>query len=997
MNLRIRRPHRLWLIVAAAVGVWALVVAWKRGAISRVSTDELLRDARRALQKSDFPRAESLARDVLKRQPDSSSAMIIAAKAGVGLKRFDDALEFLQRVPDTSEEFVSANESATELLVYGLHRHSDADELFQKLVRDSPAEVNFLRLYARFLRHTARRSEATPLLFQLIRLERQTQEELIYFGSLDIGADPVPPNLDQLATAPDPLVRLLEARGLFRKREFSLAARRLADLIRVRPNLADAQILLGWSLWQAQDRDGFEQWLAAVPPECEAHPEFWWLWGQWCDSKSDTLHAARCYWEAIRQEPTHKRASYRLSQNLAALGRSEAAAVFAEQAENLQKLADAFTMLLKFGGNPGADTIRRQRTAARLTESLGRIWEARAWCQEALKIDPQLRWAHADYERLNRLLQGAPPMRLDRSEVPALLVDLSDLSVPDRPQLKTRGQTTMPDISDNSNKATDEIRVRFVEEARQRGIDFQYFNGGDHRKGIPRLYEMLGGGVAVLDFDGDARPDVYLTQGTDWPPREESLHYRDKLFWNRNGQNFEDVTSLARLGDQRFSQGAAVADFDNDGFADLFVVNLGEHRLYRNNGDGTFEEVPLPDPGRKSWTTSCLFADLNGDGFPDLYLVNYLAGENLFDTKCKQNQEDPGIWCLPQMFSADPDLVFLNLGDGRFQDVTTTAGVHDVQGKGLGIAAADFEQTGKLNIFIANDETPNFYFQNQTQPPGRELRLVENGLLSGLAFNRLGNAEACMGVAVGDADGNGQLDLFVTNFLGESNTLYLQQSAGLFTDATPMSGLLEPSLKMLGFGAQFLDADLDGWQDLIVTNGHIQMTRGLPYRMRPQFFHNRGEARFDEVPPETAGEFFRREYLGRGLAKLDWNCDGLEDVVISHLDVPAALLTNRTHSPGHFLAVRLCGVLASRDAIGTTVTVRSGEQTWMQQLTAGDGFLASNQRQLVFGLGQHTQVDELTVRWPSGQTQTFPNQSLDVIVILVEMQNAARVLDLSRQ
>lgn len=330
--------------------------------------------------------------------------------------------------------------------------------------------------------------------------------------------------------------------------------------------------------------------------------------------------------------------------------------------------------------------------------------------------------------------------------------------------------------------------------------------------------------------------------------------------------------------------------------------------------------------------------------------------------------------------------MYLNLGDGRFEEWTEEGGILTTYGKGLGIVAVDLTESGRLDLFVANDTDSNGLFVNTTPAAGETPRFREEAIGSGLAFDQNGRPQACMGVAVGDANGDALIDLFVTNYYQESNTLYLQQPGNLFRDATHEAGLRESSLPMLGFGTQFLDAERDGFPDLICANGHVedQRDRGVPYEMRPQFFRNLGAGRFVELSAKSLGPYFQQELLGRGMARLDWNRDGLEDVVISHLDAPAALLTNRTSKAGHYIALQLRGTTCSRDAIGTTVTLKVGDRNWVQQLTAGDGYQASNERQLIFGLGTLEQINELVIRWPSGVHQQYSKPQIDSTVIAVE-------------
>ena len=294
------------------------------------------------------------------------------------------------------------------------------------------------------------------------------------------------------------------------------------------------------------------------------------------------------------------------------------------------------------------------------------------------------------------------------------------------------------------------------------------------------LLATTGGGVAVLDYDADGWPDVYFTQGGPWPwtTAGQSPVDRDRLYRNLGNGQFADVTQEAGLGDDRYSQGVAAGDFDNDGWPDLYVANFGANRLYRNGGDGTFTDVTgASGIAGERWTSSCLIADLNGDGQPDLYDVNYLSGKDAARSLCRKGEELR--WCSPSSFPGEPDQVYLNRGEGRFEDVSDTAGILASGGKGLGIIAADFDGSGRLNLFVANDAEANFYFVNQTGQRGEPLAFEERALLAGLAYDGDGLPQASMGVALDDADGDGLLDLFVTSFHHESNTLYLQR-AGRF-------------------------------------------------------------------------------------------------------------------------------------------------------------------------------------------------------------------------
>ena len=304
---------------------------------------------------------------------------------------------------------------------------------------------------------------------------------------------------------------------------------------------------------------------------------------------------------------------------------------------------------------------------------------------------------------------------------------------------------------------------------------------------------------------------------------------------------------------------------------------------------------------------------------------------------------------------------------------------------GLGVVAADTDGSGRLNLFVANDVTANALLINESSREDNQLRFREAGLPAGLAFDRDGKAQACMGVAADDADGNGLIDILVTNYHNEANSLYLQLSPGSFFESSRAAGLYEVSLPELGFGTQFLDAELDGAPDLIVANGHLDdfTYMDIPHKMQPQFFSNDGAGHF-APSSASSGPYFQRHLLGRSLAVLDWNTDGRPDCAVTHIETPVALLTNETEPHGHWLKLRLRGTKSSRDAGGCRVTAICGKQEWTRQLTLGSGYLASNESMLLFGVGDWTHIDRLTVRWPSGATRSFENVATDREFALVE-------------
>lgn len=959
------------LVVVALIGfiAWMCVVDW-------TSANYLVRETKRALIVGDLKRAEELALRLARRSGQQNVGNLYAGEAAAKAGRPQEAIAYYARVPDDgSPPSTQALLATGDLMLNTLYNLSAAESAYQQILRRHPEDLAAHYRMSYVLGLQGRSWEASQHRLELVRGERAEPVQLVLLALADTAEENFHLVDDYARAQPDD-PRVLCARAWIHLRREQLDAARtlLQRAVAVEPELLTAQGWLGRTLLEKPDAE-FLAWQERLPPAADQHPEIWYTRGRWAQAHAQLEVAARCFWEAVRTDPEHTSANFHLSVVLDSLGQSAPAEVFRQRAKRLGDYTIAGKSFQLSGDRTSL------QTAARLAKELGLLWEAWGWTQLLNQRVPGQSRVVDSMKRLRSQLDQLSGQELTRSnpaQNPARQIDLQ--AYPAKVQ-KVSASNTHRTVTHSAESS----RVTFADLAESTGLKFQYRNGSQGQSAGNYMYEISGGGVAVLDYDGNGWPDIYLTQGTDWPPRADQREYLDRLYRNLGNGQFEEVSTAARLFENSFSQGPVMGDFDQDGFPDLYVANIGVNRMFHNNGDGTFTDVTSQSgtPG-DGWSMSGVLADLNGDSLPDLYVVNYLSGSDLFERACLK--DGTLRTCSPHEFSAAQDRFFLNLGDGRFADRTSEAGLVVPDGKGMGIVAADFDGTGRLSLFVANDAVPNFFFVNETASRGGEPHFAERGYASGLAVDADGRAQACMGVAADDANGDGLVDLFVTNFRGESKTLYLNQSQLTFTDDTRRTGLREASLDMLGFGTQFLDGELDGYPDLVVTNGHIGDLRasGIPFQMRPQYFRNHGQAQFVELPAATLGPFFQEKHLGRGLARLDWNRDGRDDFVVSHLTTPVALVTNQTESAGHFVAIQLRGVTSERDAIGTRVWVTSGSQKWCRQLTAGDGYQASNQRQLVFGLGQSTQIDRVEVHWPAGTTQDLGPLQVDREYLLIE-------------
>ncbi len=942
---------------------------------------ERLALAKKRLQQGQPEIALELLQPFLQREPVDGAVCYLAAEAHSRKKDYQSAFAEYARVPADHERHGAACFRAGDILLLQLYRLSEAEKFLREAVAsggDQPAaEAHLAGLYGL----CGLTSLTTDLRFKRVRAGQATDVDLVLLGLGDTAAENAASLASYGKAAPDDALTILAtAHHAWQQHDFAAARPLYEKGLAQRPDLCDAQARLGRILKETADEAAFLQWHAGLAKACDEHADLWALRGDYSLSHHDVRGAVRCYWEAARRDPSHRSAHHQLGQALASLGELQVAEAFQRRNEHLQQL-----LLAAKQYNVEASPEKVVRVALAAVEC-GHVWEAWTWAEMLRKRFPQ---GAGPLKEIRRPDNKTP--RVHEAAQPALLHDLSSYALPDWMKPTSSSQVTLVEEQTNSSKSSP---IRFVEEAEAVGLRFQYQHGDKMAGPGMRMFQFSGGGVGAVDYDRDGWPDVFLTQGGDWP-ENESQPPSDRVFRNQRGTQFQDTTASAGVIETSYSQGLAFGDFDADGWPDVFVANVNENRLFRNNGDGTFSDV-TQSAGivGDAWSTSVACADFNGDTLPDFYVVNYLTGDNLLSRICYQADGTPRA-CTPHEFDAADDQLLLNLGDGQFRDVTAEAGVLASGGKGLGVVAADFDGSGRLSLFVGNDTTANFFFQNQTATPGDVPRFEEMAVITGLAFDREGRTQACMGIAAGDADGDQQLDLFVTNYYNESNTLYQRQPALMFFDATMEARLKEPSIRQLGFGTQFLDADLDGWSDLIVTNGHVddETARGIPLHMPTQVFHNVGSGRFDEISASQLGPWFEGRFLGRAVARIDWNRDGYEDFIVGNLDSPTALLTNHTAAEGNFLAVQLIGTISAREAIGATVDVRIGDRTLSRQLVAGDGYQAANERQLIFGVGAADVVD-LLVRWPSGRSEVFENVPTSTFWTAVEgrseLTNAGR-------
>lgn len=932
------RSSNRYLIGAVAIAIVAGTL-W----IALLETESVLQLVTQAYEAGDYAAVEELLAKEEAARPLSDDLLWYAGLTTQAQGDFDEALVwFNQLLKQTSDDRLSVKAGLQVAAVYqGRSMPGKAADSVLTMVQSYPKDARLRRKAASLLDAAGRRFEGNIQHLELLRLGEHTVDDLVLL------ADRHEPFVDKqieaaLEKADATVFRVAQALIAWRSGKLGQAE----DLLRAEISVGEASLeshaLLGIVLVDKGAFDALPAWHKGLPVSSERHPDVWYVRGVWAEHLDRKADAATCYRRAIQLDSGYRQALFRLS----LVADATDVDLLRQIAATTQQLDD-YRQVCKsiFFSGPQLVAVTK---AIDLAESVGRLEEAIGWC----KI---LNSKFREFRSQDRLRDLQAKLKLQGKKEVAEWLRIADSDLPVAPFVE----------SDPANaSAVQQIAgSQFSNNGADCGLVFEYKNGTEERSGL-MIQQSMGGGVAAIDFDRDSWPDLFFPQG-----KAVDSNLNDALFRNRLGQSFELVTSLAGCSDVTYSHGVAAGDINNDGFPDLYVANAGRNHLYVNNGDGTFGVVSGL-AASETWSMSCAIADANGDSFPDLLDVNYLEWQRPFNEVCNDSELGVPRTCPPERFDGASNELHLNTGQGSFVNSTQASGLQGIVGKSLGVIAGNFGGSDGTGFFIANDQVPNSLLVAERRED--DVPVFSNqAITSGLAFDGLGDAYACMGIAAGDVNHDGLLDMFVTNFYRQPNTLYLAIAPGSYRDATRSSGLLEPGLLKLGFGTQFLDANLDGELDLVVGNGHLDdfTHKDIPFEMQPQLFMNQGGMQFQEC--QTAGSFFDQPRLSRGMATLDWNRDGLADFAVSNIASASSLVTNVTQKHGNFFAVTLVGNESSRDAIGATVSVTTAVRTTYGHQVAGDGYASSNERRLLFGLGSESSVTKLIVSWPSGVVQEF--------------------------
>jgi hypothetical protein len=529
------------------------------------------------------------------------------------------------------------------------------------------------------------------------------------------------------------------------------------------------------------------------------------------------------------------------------------------------------------------------------------------------------------------------------------------------------------------------LSVRFDNVAASIGVTFKHENGASPDKLLP---ETMAAGAVIFDYNNDGWPDLFFVNGGSLVDMQVAASARHRLYRNTGDGTFADVTESSGIRISGFGMGGCAADYDNDGWPDLYITAVEGNKLYHNTGQGGFTDVTGPaGVGAGLWSASCAFGDIDNDGDVDLYVTRYVdfgAGNE----KICMLFRDVRSYCHPNVYNTLPDILYRNNGDGKFTDISRDSGIGMVAGNGLGVVFGDYDDDGWIDIYVANDATPNFLFHNKGKGVFEEV-----GLWTGTALGFDGKPLSGMGTDMGDMNGDGLRDIFVTNLDGQTHSLYRNLGKGLFTDATFASGVGEATLPYVGFGAAFLDYDNDGDLDLSVANGdvidNVKLVRDTSsYEQLNLLLRNDGTGRFTSVGP-SSGPGFALKKASRALAAGDLDNDGDLDIVISNVGGTADVLRNDGGNRGNSILVRTVGSTSNRDGIGARLMLSVGGKILVRDVKAGSSYLAQNDLRVHFGLRSAPKAERLEIRWPSGAVDTIEGIEANQILTVREGSGVA--------
>lgn len=945
--------------------------------------EQRFNDAAKLLEENKPDDAWKIARELTISNPNHPKVLFLAARIKAKKQDLKAAIALVSKIPEDDPE---AGGPALGQWAEWLAESGDlvaAEAKILKLIKQYPTATPAIRLLIRIYNAQGRRWETSRFLERLVRLGDFTTAEL------SMGVDFREPYFEKpfheaaMKADPDqPYNRFYELRTKIFDNKFNDCIAPLEIIVSKNPDLLEPWVWLGLCYYQTERIEQLRSWIEKKPATAPKHPEYWFVLGAYLLSQEQVPQAARAFAECIRLDRRHVASQQGLADCLLRMGMNDEAQRVRKISNDLIHINDTIQQILfNYVGSEGYDEVAQ--TYLEVGEPLPAFgWTALRLARDKKPFPEELK------EQQKQLRDGKipPPKVLEGLPV-------NSWPLPDGQALPTINQPT-----DDENRTSSDDRIVMEDVASERNVTCVYHNGEQPDRGW-FTHEGIGGGVSALDYDSDGWPDLFFSEAGGTPLKENEVHYPKLLYRSMRGERFVEVAHVASVADRGYGQGTGTTDIDQDGLPDLLVANIGNIALFRNQGDGTFEQLPIHQNEENAlWNSSINAADINGDSLPDIIQGAYAHGTEPLTRWCGSPGSKKGS-CNPKTFPPGKNRLLYNDGTGGWLDADPTLLDSIRHGYTLGTLITNVDQAFGNDVYFANDVSPNHFLisrETMATPEGDNgnktstRHLVENAGPSGVAADALGRAQASMGIACGDQNRDGKLDIVVTNFRDEPSTLYLQTIPGVFSDGTRRSRLGIPTFDWVSFGCQLTDLDDDGWLDFIAVNGHIDDYQDgvTPFKMPSQILKN-NKGQFAWLQNPSPGKYFDTNWIGRGLSSLDYNRDGKMDMVATHLDRPAALLENRTSTSNHYVQFELVGTKSERDAIGAVVHVKSGDEQWVASMSAGEGYFGSNQHLIHVGVGKRQKIDSITVRWPSGLEETYSDLAIDKSYLAIEAQGIA--------
>ena len=937
--------------------------------------------AKELASQQDFDGAASTLRKVLLVQPDNVQVLFGLASVEAARGNLQQAIDLLGEIPEDHPEagIPALGQSADWCLQ--IKRYDEAERRYAKILERVPQAAPARRQLAYLLNRQGRRQEASLHVRELCKLGDIRQDEL---RSLIILSDAIyddPSKAEEQSVGDRPYWPIGpggEARALFGQAKFEEAVRKLHPLVASGDAPPSILALYGRAVAEAQDDERFLWWLSRTDERTRDYADYWAAVGAFESSQRRFTSATRALGEAIDRDPTDYPSMGRLRQCLSTLGDDAMSKRWSDRWLAIRETAKAHSRVAQ-SNPPSPEAIGE---LASLLFHLNRPLEAARWksIEGYYRETPKSEMQQWNAEREHLVASGTGfPTQSDR----LCGMDLSNYPLPEFDSSHVGEPLFSASESDQHIPASG----RFQNIAAEIGLDHTYFVASRPQKDRFSIYQMLGGGAAVLDYDLDGACDLYFAQGGADPPLFRGDR-TNQLFRNTESV-LVDVTRASDTVETQYSIGLTAGDWNQDGFPDLVVANVGTNLLLVNNGDGTFTRQTLSMQANLNRApASAAMADVTGDAVPDIIQSVYVDDPHI-DLKPSIDASQRVLHSLaPGDFDAGSDWLIENDGSGGFNYrpfESQNGAVHP----GLGVIVTDLDGNLGNEIFVGNDMYPNqLWVRDAMSGAWSDVAAV-----FGCAYGSTGTATASMGIATGDFDRNGTLDIHVTNFEKQNASLFMGER-GAFQDLNVHYQLAGSSYPLVGFGTQAIDYENDGDVDLVVTNGHIDdsIENESPFMQPAQLLCNLG-GRFQLAEVEDLSGYWSSDHLGRGLSRLDFNRDGKNDFVITHIGEQSALLLNQTPSEHHWLQIQLVGTKSERDSIGARVRIRFDGNESTDWVVAGDGYLSHNEAVVSFGLGESASVDEIAILWPSGQQQTIGNVPADRRLLIIEGQDQPYAFD----